>query len=295
MPNFEIIGQSRETGRKRKRVFSARSEEEARVKANAEGLDVTSVQRLAEEPPTERQLAYAKDLGINIPEDSSKDDVSGLISIRVERDKPAEDRHRGFAEAYEVELPRFIGKKALFDRILEVLKQPGREADLIAWFIYRIYRGLVKGQNDGPIDGPNHPLIQDIAHTLATDESVVKSIRRYQGRDLIWFGEWTAPEGFVHTGGSNQTLAYKHCSTLLSQRLGVGHPDGSPRPRTPSVTASARRPLAFDPQSDRQTLAVVYNPKQDRFLTRNRGCLEIVFWLFLGIIVFAGLRSWIGG
>ena len=48
-------------------------------------------------------------------------------------------------------------------------------------------------------------------------------------------------------------------------------------------------------QNERRKPTVVYNPRQDRFLTRNRGCFEIVFWLFLGIMLLAILRACIGG
>lgn len=38
---------------------------------------------------------------------------------------------------------------------------------------------------------------------------------------------------------------------------------------------------------------VVNNPKQDEFLTRNRGCLESLFWvglaIFLLVILFGGI------
>jgi hypothetical protein len=36
---------------------------------------------------------------------------------------------------------------------------------------------------------------------------------------------------------------------------------------------------------------VVSNPEQDQFLTRNRGCLEVVFWLGLAVLVLAAIRS----
>lgn len=35
----------------------------------------------------------------------------------------------------------------------------------------------------------------------------------------------------------------------------------------------------------------VHNPSQDQFLTRNRGCLEIVFWIFLGLLIIAGVSN----
>ncbi len=53
-------------------------------------------------------------------------------------------------------------------------------------------------------------------------------------------------------------------------------------------------PIALDSHEDQDGPTVVYNPKQDRFLTRNRGCLETLFWLFAAILVFVALRSCIG-
>lgn len=38
---------------------------------------------------------------------------------------------------------------------------------------------------------------------------------------------------------------------------------------------------------DKREPVVIYNPKQDQFLTRNRGCLESLFWLgLIGIALF---------
>jgi hypothetical protein len=46
-------------------------------------------------------------------------------------------------------------------------------------------------------------------------------------------------------------------------------------------------PYAYDSTPPTQTPTVVFNPRQDRFLTRNRGCLESLFWLaFISFILF---------
>ena len=97
----------------------------------------------------------------------------------------------------------------------------GREKELVAWFTYRIYRELVNGDDSAPIEGPDDPIVQDVVSQIRSDEAIVKSIRRYRGRDLIWFGEWTAPDGFVHIGGSNRTAAYKTVSSLLREKTGI--------------------------------------------------------------------------
>lgn len=218
MPSYEIKGKGKDTGRKRKRIFTAPNEEEARQLAEADGTLVEEITEIPPDPPTERQLDYAKDLGISIPSNATKDDLSDLISLKVDRDKPATERHKKFARMYGLGFTDYIGKKALFSRIQAALVAPGREKELLSWFTFRVYRELAGGSDNAPISGPDDPIIEEIAEELVNDEKIIKSVRRYEGNDLIWFGEWTSPDGYVHTGGSNRTAAYKQISSLLKQR-----------------------------------------------------------------------------
>jgi len=91
MPSYEIKGKGKDTGRKRKRIFTAPNEEEAKQLAEADGTLVEEIKEIPPDPPTERQLDYAKDLGISIPSNATKDDLSDLISLKVDRDKPAQN------------------------------------------------------------------------------------------------------------------------------------------------------------------------------------------------------------
>lgn len=221
MPSYEIKGKGKDSGRKRTRIYSAANEDAARQLAEVDGTTVEGIVELPPDLPTERQLDYAKDLEIAIPVGATKDDVSDLISMKLDRDKPATERHIGFARRYGIEVSRHIGKRALFDRIQAALVAPGREKELVSWFTYRVYRELVNGADGAPVKGPDDPIIQEIASQLEGDEAVIKSIRRYTGRELIWFGEWASPDGFVKTGGSNRTAAYKKASSLLRDKAGI--------------------------------------------------------------------------
>lgn len=240
MAKFEIKGHGRDSGRARKRIYSAFDKAEALEMAEANGTIVNTVHLLPDEPPTDSQLAYAKDLGISIPENVTKAEISDLISSHLEKDKFATERHRSFAKRYRVECTRFSGKRALFDRILDALKEPGREREIVSWYVFRVYRELVEGAENAPIQGPDDPIIQEIAEQLQNDQSVIKSIRRYEGRDLIWFGEWTAPDGRVFTGGSNNTIAYKRTSKLLRQKIRLSE---KTKPVSP---AKSKRPENLD-------------------------------------------------
>lgn len=218
MPSYEIKGKGKDTGRMRRRIYSAPNETEAKQLAEADGTLVEEATEIQPYPPTERQLDYARDLGISIPDNVTADYLSDLISLKVDRDNPATERHKNFGRMYGLEFTNSIGKKALFNRIQAALVTPGRERELLSWFTFRVYRELAGGSDNEPISGPDDLIIKEIANELATDEKIIKSVKRYEGSELIWFGEWTSPEGYLYTGGSNRTAAYKQASSLLKQR-----------------------------------------------------------------------------
>jgi hypothetical protein len=216
LPRFQVTGTGRDTRRKRKRVYDVANEDAARRNADVDGLDVLEVAELPPEPPTESQLAYARDLGINIPAGVSREEISDLIGVRTENDKPASADLLALATGYGAKVTRYTGKKVAFQRIFEQLTTtPDRQQDLAGWFAYRVYRELVHGAPGSAISSPNDDAIQTIARQLASQPDVIQSIRRYEGRDLVWFGQWTSPGGTLHEGGSNRTIAYKKAAELL--------------------------------------------------------------------------------
>lgn len=238
MPSYEIKGAGKDTGRKRRRIYTAPNEAEAKQLAEADGTLVEEITEIPPDPPTERQLDYARDLGISIPANATKDDISDLISLKVDRDKPATERHKNFGRKYGLEFTNYVGKKALFNRIQAALVVPGRELELLSWFTFRVYRELASGSDSAPITGPDDPTIKEIANELIAEEKIIKSVRRYEGSELIWFGEWTSSDGYVHTGGSNRTEAYKQVSSLLKQR--ASFPEKPQRRSSSSVQQRSR-------------------------------------------------------
>nr|WP_321384025.1 hypothetical protein [uncultured Vibrio sp.] len=217
MPQFKVKGKGIETNRSRTRIYIAGNEMEAKEAARKDGTEPQSVELLIEEP-SDRQVDYARSLGISIPEGISKTELSDLISLTVRKDKPATDRHKEFARIYSVETSKYIGKKELFDRIQNKLVSSGDAVELCSWFTFRVYRELVNGDLASEVKSPTDPKIRDIAELISQNKSMVSSIQRYVGSDLIWFGQWTAPDGFTHNGGSNRTMAYKEASRLLKER-----------------------------------------------------------------------------
>jgi hypothetical protein len=219
MPTYEITGVGHETGRERHRKYMAFDEAQARAQAEEDGTDVISVLELPPTPPTEDQLAYAYDLGISVPPDADKEEVSDLISARLSGDDPAAPVFQLFAQRWGAQYTRYTGEKALFNRVFWRLCKPGEEEDLSAWFVFRVFRYLLGLTDAGEIRGPDDPVIRYIAEQLTLDEKVIKSIQRHQGYELIWFGKWTSSNGTVTTGGSQSTVAFKAASGYLQQYL----------------------------------------------------------------------------
>lgn len=183
-------------------------------------IDVNKVSDAAN-PPTERQLAFANSLGLDVPSDATLEETSDLISARVDNDTSANEKQRSIAALYGVKFTRFTSKQQLATRISNAVKRPTHENELAAWFIYRVYRDLTRRADDTSITGPDHPTIKELAVQFAADEAALSSARRYDEQDLRQFGQWTAPDGAQSIGGSKRTAAYEKATALLRDKLGV--------------------------------------------------------------------------
>lgn len=168
--------------------------------------------------PTERQIAYAQKLGISLTFDMTRHDVSNLISIKEDNDKQATECHLAFADYYNIEHGKYIGKKALFNLIASELSVKGRELDRTSWFIFRVYRSLVKGIEDVSIESPNDETIQVISNKLFELPAFKNSLKRYSEYEtFLWFGDFVTPNGDVYSGASKNTMSYKLATAELKE------------------------------------------------------------------------------
>lgn len=178
------------------------------------------------EAPSERQVAYARRLGIRVHRDMTRDDLSRLIDEAAPRVFPPSEGNLRSANELGITTEKPLTKKAFFDHIWRTLQQGNRSEDMAAFFAYRICRHFVSGERDHrAVTGVNAPVIREIARELASDEKIMKSIRRYDGRELIWFGTWTSPDGVQHSGASKRTMAYKAAAALIGDRVGLADPN----------------------------------------------------------------------
>ena len=223
MAQFDVIGKGQSTGRKRCKTYSARTEDDAKAIAVAEGTVVESVRRLPDPPPapaTERQIAYARSLGLTFPTDITLSEMSDLIDRQVRGDVPAPEWLLAYVREQGVYASRYTGHGSCHERLFMHLIQEGYEIPFARWFLIHVLRDIRGGYYDNPFDhGFPIDRIDEFAHVLACDETFLKSARRYGGERLIHMGEYTGSDGHTSFGGTKRTYAYKAAAELIRAHL----------------------------------------------------------------------------
>jgi len=168
-----------------------------------------------EKPPelaTDRQRDYAGALGLAFPADITKSAMSELISKTVDKEGDPDPGLMEFARAHGLDVSPYVGEGALYDRVFRMLP----EEDKARFFAYSVYR-WGSDDREGNLDcSPQRELIDEVARQLRRNPQALKSLLRYEGRDLRFFGETTF-EGVPRHGGSENTIAFKEASRLLKE------------------------------------------------------------------------------
>lgn len=209
---FKIKGKHIETNRIRTLKIEAITEADAVIEAKNSGLQtITSIEIIPFPPPTERQIEYAHSLDVEIPENASQQDVSALISRSVEKDGTPNEGLVEFATNKKIFFSKYIGKTALYNKVFQQLDK----TDRIAFFIFSIYRYVSDDRHANLDTHPNKNDFYEFAYSINEDEKFLKSLNKYDGASLKYFGEFTTPDGWTHTGGSVNTIAFKTAREFL--------------------------------------------------------------------------------
>lgn len=181
---FVVHGTNPSTNRRNKRRYHAGSEAEAIQKAEADGL--TAPFEIAVEPeeePSDRQLAYAKDLGLQIPKGACKWDVSALISRAEENDEnQADPEFLTYLAARGWRGSSLIGYNFSREIVYNFVDNTREQIALCAYHFDQAEKGLALGNMD---TAPNKD------HYLAFADHVLqnpKALEHYHSwrRDSTW-------------------------------------------------------------------------------------------------------------
>ncbi len=114
---YKVSGTNSATNRAKSITCDCFSEEEAIAMAAEAGLgEPYTIAIVPFELPSDRQIEYAADLGIAIPDGACMKDVSAMIDRVLENDEnPPDDWTTKNAIRNNVKFSRYIGRKALLD------------------------------------------------------------------------------------------------------------------------------------------------------------------------------------
>jgi hypothetical protein len=120
----------------------------------------------------------------------------------------------------------------------------------MAFFVFAVYRYLSEDRAANLGTHPHKSKIYGFVDSILLEDRIVKSIGKYQGEDLRFFGTIRYPDGNESIGGSIDTIGYKAVSEFVSSTFNtpktkIWKPKGelpkrnnSKRQSTPSKTPS---------------------------------------------------------
>lgn len=217
MLNYEIYyieGRHRETKRIRTvRVYSFAGEEKAReIALEKENLEsIIEIRKVGDERPSDKQLNYARDLGIRIPPNACSEDVSALLDKKIQNDSEPKQGLIDFANEMEVPFSYYIGKQGLYNAIFSKLN----DLDRIAFFIFCVYRFISDDREPNLNRSEHKAIFYEFAQSKVDDAAFKKSLLNYAGKDLRFFGKLKINAHTTLDGGNVNTKAFKEAREFL--------------------------------------------------------------------------------
>lgn len=179
--NYTVNGVNPKTGRLNKRSYKAFNEVECyRIAFEKDGLvEPFEILNIYDDSPSENQLSYASHLGITIPKKITFQELSELISFKVENDTPATESLKRYASQIMVEYSDNIGERNLANKIIDALySEPDKQ---IAFYLFVVYN-IVTGNSIISIeDSQNKPAFKDFGEEMAVDKKFVASFSNELG------------------------------------------------------------------------------------------------------------------
>lgn len=209
---YKVRGISKETGRKRTLKLVAQNREKAEAELMTRGLlPPYEFEEEEFEPPTDRQIDYAIDLGIRISPTLTKKDLSALISKKVDDDEDASEGLMKFAYDKNICVSPYIGEKELWNTLFSNLEP----LDKTAFFCFAVYRSMTGESISNPDEKPLRSVFYEFANLYLLDDSFQRSMEDYSGEEIMFFGRKDSEDGITEYGGSKRKKAYQTASLFL--------------------------------------------------------------------------------
>lgn len=191
--------------------------------------------------PSERQVAYATSLGIDIPAGARQGDVSRLINLALYGD--AHEAHFRSAAAVGYDSPRPKARDDLLEDLNAFLLAPGNERALCQWYVFRVYRHIADHDTNADIETPDDSALQGVVGELLSSPKLLTSARRaVESSSLRAFSSAIDDDAT----GSTSTAAYRHVLEPL-RAIHQGPVPASTRSNFSGQPQSPPRPYSGEP------------------------------------------------
>lgn len=214
---YSVKTRSASTNRMRTNEIGAFDEKEVIETMHKQGyIGDIEIQQIPFPDITEAQREYCQDLcqEENRPfySDMCKYDISYYISQLVDHDSVPNPDLIEFATNRKMKFSYYIGKKSLYNLVFNCLEP----LDQIAFFAFSIYRYNSSDRNGNMDKSIHKDVFYELARQQLNNDSFIKSLHRYRGEDLRFFGKMSV-NGWEVTGGSKATIAYKTTFAFLHE------------------------------------------------------------------------------
>lgn len=270
MPYFKISGMGKESNRKRTKRYKAKDETAAKLMAETEGTIVEAIEYEKPEPATDRQINYAKDLGLSFPPDININEMSNLISKKVDDDRDApnwllEYVLNIFPEENDLSITKYIGIENLFGRLINKYSEEKNYKSLVTILLYSIINESKNYNWTKPFNEIADILvIENLAQELSANQQVINSIKRYNTRDYVSLGELINDEGYESFSNAKRTNAYLISKKVLKEN---------------ALISSVEKQYSDDKNSIRPKIS-------KKAVSQNKGCLVTLILFISTVILF---------
>lgn len=191
---FRIKGKYPGTGRIRTvEIVAWENEQEDRLIKKAGLTEPYEITRIGLDPPTERQIPYAESLGIFIPHDATKNDVSIMIDRAVNHEPICQEKApveilEILIKQMGIYIPAYAGEKEM-ERWFQISMKSDMEK--YAYFAMKVY-AQTTGKNYRFIHEANQrerERFYAFAKRYKNDRSFVESYERYDPTEITIMGK----------------------------------------------------------------------------------------------------------
>lgn len=204
------------TKRKRTIIIEAFEDADIKMQLNEKAfLEPYEIERIPFSPPTDAQINA---IGIVDTSRLCTYDVSALLSKQYEHDSTPNPQLLQYATEMKIKLSYCIGKSSLYNLVFKSLELK----DKIAFFVFCVYRWSTDDRYGNLNSSSHKDLFYQFSDLCINDDRFIKSLNKYEGKDLKFFGKLTIGDTIVY-GGSTQTIAYKTAIDFLSKHFKINN------------------------------------------------------------------------